>query len=575
MSRSLTRVLAEVVPQVLSELDLDVVLTRVVQAAQELTGARYAALGILDASRTELERFLTRGIDEETRARIGPLPRGHGVLGELIRDARPLRLSDVGSHPRSYGFPAGHPPMGSFLGVPIVVRGEAFGNLYLTEKAGGFSEEDEDTAVSIAELAAIAIDHAQRYSGAEERRGELEGAIAALRATTDIARALSGHTDVEALLELAAKRTRAVVSARTLAIGLVQADMLSIAAAAGDGAADLVGQSMPLADNVAGSALRSGRSERTAGELHRARFAHEGLEGLAVEPRGALYVPLVLGGRTLGALIALDRLVDGPEFSSEDSMLMEACAVSVSTALTAAQSLSAERRSAHLAAAEDERRHWARELHDETLQSLASLKLGLEAVRKLGRLDAFETAIDQATAQLDIDIDNLRALITDLRPAALDEIGTEAALRSLAQRAESRFAFEVAIDIDLAYEQGRATTRHHPDLETAIYRIVQEALTNANKHASPSRVTVDLVEDETTVELRIRDDGRGFDPTARAEGFGLAGMRERAELLGGTLDIRSPPGEGTRVEVTLPAHRRAEAGAATEQADPPRAGHGA
>jgi GAF domain-containing protein len=486
MSRDADSVLADVAPQVLSELDMPVVLDRVLAAARELTGARYAALGVLNETRSQLSRFVTNGIDEETRARIGSLPRGHGVLGELIRTPVPLRIDDVGSHPRSYGFPADHPPMHSFLGVPVLIGGEAFGNLYLTEKEGGFTEEDEQAVVRLAELAAIAIDHAQRFTDVDERRGELEGAVAALHATTDIAKALSGHADLEAVLELAAKRARAVVSAQVLAIGLARADELAIAAAAGEGAAELIGHSMSLSDSVAGAALRSGRTRRAAGELHRARLTQDGLGGVSPPPHAAVYVPLVLGGRTLGALIAMNRLRDGPEFSEEDEMLLEACAVSVATAVAATQSLTIERRSGRLKAAEDERRRWARELHDETLQSLASLKLRMASALKNGRLDAYEAAVVEACSQLDIDIDNLRALITDLRPAALDELGTEAAIQSLAERARSRTGLEVAIDIDLDWEEGRAATRHHTDLETAIYRIVQEALTNAQSTVRPS-----------------------------------------------------------------------------------------
>jgi signal transduction histidine kinase len=566
------RVLSEVVPEVLSELDLDVVLERVLTAARELTGARYAALGVLDGSKGELARFLTLGIDDALRPVIGPLPRGHGVLGELIRNPTPLRLDDVGSHPRSYGFPTGHPTMHSFLGVPILVRGEAFGNLYLTEKTSGFTDADEDAAVRLAQLAGIAIDNARRFTAADERRGELEAAVAALQATTDIARALSGQTDLEAVLELAAKRTRAVVSARTLAIGLARANQLAIAAVAGNDAAELMGRCMPLDDSVAVAALRSGHAERVAGDLHRLRFAQGGLGGLAHQSEAALCVPLILGERSVGALIALDRLTGGPAFSDQDELLLEACAVSVTTAVAAAQSFSAERRSARLAAAEDERRRWARELHDETLQGLASLRFGLEAARTQGRLETFQQAVDQATAQLDLDIDNLRALIADLRPAALDEIGTEAALRSLCGRAETRYGLAISLRLDLAYEHDRAATRHHPDLETAIYRIVQEGLTNAHKHASADRVSVDVLEDETSVKLRIGDDGDGFDASAHSDGFGLTGIRERAELLSGTLDIQSASGEGTTVTVTLPAQRRREVISIAEQPDaaPPR-----
>ena len=144
----------------LSELDLETVLDRLLQTAADLTGARYVALGVLDEARRELARFLTRGIDEATHRAIGDLPRGRGILGVLIDDPRSLRLDDVGDHPRSYGFPPGHPPMRSFLGVPILIRGQAWGNLYLTEKAGGepFSSEDEEAVIVLADWAAIAIE---------------------------------------------------------------------------------------------------------------------------------------------------------------------------------------------------------------------------------------------------------------------------------------------------------------------------------------------------------------------------------------------------------------------------------
>lgn len=210
----------EVAGSVLSDLDVEVVLDRVVNAARELTGARYAAIGVLNASRTGLARFITVGIDEDTRRHIGPLPTGHGVLGELIRDPVPLRLAKVGNHPRSYGFPAGHPPMQSFLGVPVMVAGAPFGNLYLTDKPDGdlFTEADEKAVVLLSEFAGVAIDHAQRYSGSEARRGELERTVAALDATIQISRALGGQTDLATVLELVAKRGRDLVSARALVI---------------------------------------------------------------------------------------------------------------------------------------------------------------------------------------------------------------------------------------------------------------------------------------------------------------------------------------------------------------------
>src|ERR687897_1354825 len=165
------------------ELDLEVVLERLLETARELTGARYAAIGVLDAERRGLERFLTSSVDAATRAAIGDLPRGRGILGLLIDEPHPIVLSDVGSHPRSYGFPAGHPPMTTFLGVPLLIRGEAWGNLYLTEKEGGeFDERDVETITVLADWAAIAIDHAHLFRRSTERSEELERAIEGLEA---------------------------------------------------------------------------------------------------------------------------------------------------------------------------------------------------------------------------------------------------------------------------------------------------------------------------------------------------------------------------------------------------------
>ena len=249
---------------VLAELDLDVVLERVVEAARDLTGARYAALGVLDRSRRELERFITVGIDDETRRRIGALPRGRGVLGELIDDPRPLRLADVGAHPHSYGFPPGHPEMSSFLGVPVLVAGGPFGNLYLTEKAGAeeFSEEDERAVVRLADLAGVAIDHARRYTTAERQRVELQRTVDALEAMIQIARALGGETDLENVLGLVAKRGRALVSARALVIEQEHAGEMVIVATAGKLPEGLLGQRVDVHDSLGAVALRKGHPAR-------------------------------------------------------------------------------------------------------------------------------------------------------------------------------------------------------------------------------------------------------------------------------------------------------------------------
>jgi two-component system, NarL family, sensor histidine kinase DevS len=555
----------EVARSVLAELDLEIVLERVLAAAQGLTRARYAALGVLDESRTELSRFITLGISEDVRAEIGDLPRGRGVLGELIQHPRPLRLTRVGLHARSWGFPPGHPPMESFLGVPIVVEGKPYGNLYLTEKEGGveFTDEDEEAVVLLSEFAGVAIDHAGRYTGARQRGDELARINATLDATSQIARAVGGETDLSVILELVAKRGRALVAARTLLVELVRGDELEVATAAGEFPAEIVGTRLSFDDTVASASLRTRRTQRLEEELNRSRFEQHGVGRLGIAAESGLVVPLVFRNQAYGVLVALDRLEHGPRFNSDDQRLLEAFAASAATAVATATTVAAEQHRQRLAATEGERSRWARELHDDTLQELAALQLRLAAARRNGQAEVLDRAAGEAIRTLQDQIGGLRALITDLRPAALDELGVGGALETLAQRV-ARNGVEVELHLDLAYEGGRASARHTEALEAAVYRIVQEALTNATKHGGVARARVDVVEDERTVRITVRDDGAGFDPTVVGGGFGLLGMRERVELFGGTLGITSAPGSGTTVSVVLPAARR---GAEASRAD--------
>jgi signal transduction histidine kinase len=551
-----TRGVLSVARVVLEDQDLEVVLNRVLESARELTGARFAALGVLDESRTQLARFLTLGIDEATRQWIGPLPTGRGVLGELIQNPRPLRLADVGLHPQSYGFPVGHPPMRSFLGVPIVVAGQPFGNLYLTDKqdAAEFDQDDEDAAVLLAEFAGVAIDHARRYTRAEEHRVELQRTVGALDATIQIARALGGETDLRAILELVAKRGRALVSARALVIELLRGEELVVAAGAGELPVDLVGQRVSVTDTVASAALRAGETQRLAEGLNRRRFEQHGLGHLGLRANDGLVVPLIFRNHAYGVLVAVDQL-DAGEFTAEHQRLLESFAASAATAVATAQSAADERRHPRLAAAEAERTRWARELHDDTLQSLGNLRLMLAAAQRAEKPEAMFAANRQAISQLESDIANLRALITELRPAALDQLGTEAAINALAERLR-RTGLELDVSLDLAYEHGRAGERHTPELETAVYRIIQEALGNAIKHGEARRAVVELLEDDRIVCVTVRDDGDGFDAAQQTDGFGLLGMRERAELLGGTVNVESAPGQGATITAKLPAARR-------------------
>ncbi len=529
----------------LAQLDLEAVLGEVVEVARELTGARFAALGILDGDRQELERFIYVGIDDETGAAIGDLPRGRGVLGELIRNPAPLRLHEVGEHPRSYGFPLGHPPMHSFLGVPIVVRGEAYGNLYLTEKEGGdFDAGDQEAVTILAEWAAVAIFNVRLYAQSEEERGALERAVHGLEATTEISRAVGGQTDRRRVLETIAKRTRALVGAGSLLVLLHDGGRFEVVAAAGECGSEPVGRYVTIGAEGAAEALSA-------------------VQGLGIDARAALLSPLDFRGRQLGAIVALDRLEEGPAFYAEDERLLAAAAASAATAVATVQSVTRERLRQSLRTTERERSRWARELHDSVLQGLGSRRVALSSALKRGDGPGLEAAVTLALEEMGHDIDELRGLITELRPATLDQLGLEAALEDLAKRFEHGAGVKVSADLSIGAE------RLDPELETAVYRLVQESLTNVAKHAGAERVSLQVTAAGSRLDALISDDGRGFDPAAGHSGFGLGGMRERVELTGGELQIESTPGAGTRVMASIPLG--GEAGSGLDEAAGERA----
>jgi signal transduction histidine kinase len=538
------RRLVEVGSTLLSELDLESVLRSVVEAAREVTGAGYAALGVLDEDGQELERFIYLGIDDETRREIGPLPRGRGVLGELIRHPQPLRLPDVESHPHAYGFPPGHPPMHSFLGVPVTIRGEVYGNLYMTEKADGaeFDADDEDSARTLATWAAIAIENARLYTNLSRREAEVGRALRRAETSADIARTVGGETDVDRVLDLVVKRGRALVEARSVLVLLRRKDHLAVAAQAGRVGPEVEKLTIPTDDAVFQAAMQ----ERVSQHLDQGTPPSEARLRERLGAEAALVVPLLFRGRAVGALVALDREAGG-DFDDEDMRLLQAFAATAAIAVGTAQSVEAGRLQQQVEVSEDERRRWAQELHDGVLQSLAAVRITLAAALQApgeDRADRLERAAEGTVEGLEEQITELSRLINDLRPASLERLGLPAALEALAEESSNRGDFEVATEI--VFDADLTS-----DEERGVYRLVQEALNNVVKHAAAGHVAVRVGTADGAVEIEVIDDGSGFDPS-RGPGRGLLGMRERVEMLGGSIDLLSAPGEGTTVRASLP-----------------------
>ena len=522
-----------------AELSLDAVLERIVEAAARVTGARYAALGVIDRAGTTLERFITHGIDAATHAAIGELPRGRGILGVLIRDARPLRLHDLGEDSRSVGFPPNHPPMHSFLGVPILLRGVSYGNLYLTEKeGGGFTDEDEEIVTLLAAQAAVAVENARLYESATEWSRQLES-------LNEIGGAMVSELELPRLLDLVARRLRELIAARLVTIALPAGEGLRIEAADGDGAEAFVGLIFPRHDSKTGRVLERGRSERVDSLLEDPEVHQDA--GRRMGARTGLYVPLVLRDRAIGVLVAHDKLGTDQRFDSADLRLAEQFADRAAVAVDLSRRVARDALRRVVAGQEVERRRLARELHDETGQALTSILLSLRSVEESGSGGDLRKSVSDVRELVVATLQDVRRLAVQLRPQALDDFGLVPALERLVQT----FSEATAISVELEAQLG--DDRLPAEVETTLYRIIQEALTNVVKHAEAKSLSVLLVRREDSVTVVIEDDGLGFDPTStREDGLGLLGMRERVELHDGHLRIESSAGSGTTLVVEMP-----------------------
>ncbi len=520
-----------------SERSLDALLQRLVETAAALTGARYAALGVLDPSGATLERFMTHGIGEETHEQIGMLPRGRGILGVLIREAKPLRIGDLMSDPRAVGFPPNHPPMHSFLGVPILLRGVAYGNLYLTEKEGTveFTDEDEEVATLLASQAAVAIENARLYESTTRWVRQLES-------LNEVSTALVGEFELPRLLGIVCQRLRELLGARVVCVALPDPDdVLRIAASDG---MDLDGLRLPR-NSKTFRILSRKRSERVDSVIDDAEVDQEFARIFGA--RAQVWVPLLVRERAIGVVLAIDKAGADPRFTEDDLRLAESFAQRASVAVDLSERVARDALRRVVAAQELERRRLARELHDETGQALTSILLGLKSLEDVDDPAAVAVAAGDLRELVVATLQDVRRLAVELRPKALDDFGLVPALRRLAENFSDQT--RIAVDVEARLPEERLA----PEIETAVYRIVQEALTNVVKHARARNVSILLSRKNGSVSVMIEDDGQGFDPArGRADGLGLLGMRERAALLGGTLSIESSDGAGTTLVVDVP-----------------------
>jgi two-component system, NarL family, sensor histidine kinase DevS len=526
---------------VTSELSLDTVLQRIVEAAAALTGAKYAALGVIDRSGRALERFLTTGIDPELQERIGDLPHGRGILGVLIRDAEPLRLHDLTVDARSVGVPPHHPLMRSFLGVPIVLRGVAYGNLYLSERENGedFSAEDQEIVMLLASQAAVAIENARLYETAMRWLAQLES-------LTEVGTALAGETELVPLLDLIATRLRPLIDAELVVIALPeQGGDLRVAAAAGRQADEMVGTLLGRTGSKCGRVLERRRSERVDSTFDDMEVDQEFARRMGL--RSGLFVPMLVADRAIGVIATHNRRGPDPRFTEDDQRLAETFAARAAVAVDLADRVQRDALRRVVEGQELERARLARELHDETGQALTSILLGLKQVEDAGSADEARAAAAALRPQIVHTLQNVRRLAVELRPSALDDFGVVPAVERLAET----FAEKSGVAVDV--EANLDTARLPPEIETALYRIVQEALTNVAKHADATHVSIVLTRRDGSVHALVEDDGRGFGASGgEGEGLGLVGMKERVGLLGGRLVIESTEGSGTTIVAEVP-----------------------
>ncbi|MEU7344317.1 histidine kinase [Streptomyces sp. ZL-24] len=523
--------LLEAVLSVGRELDLEQALRSIVEAAAALVDAEYAALGVIGPDGKRLSAFHTVGVDEEQIARIGPYPEGHGILGELIRHPEPLRLPKLSEHPASYGFPADHPPMNTFLGVPIRVRDHVFGNLYLTEKRGGqqFDEDDESVLATLAVAAGVAIDNARLYEESRLRERWLQ-------ANAEITHTLMSGADQGGVLPLIADRAREITASAlsVVAMPVSGTDTLAVELAIGQEADAWRGVVLPVEGTLVGRAFVHRAPVSTADLSHDSPLSVGPPHSDGLGP--AVAVPIGSRDEAQGVVL-LVRQSGGREFTGKETESLQVFAAQAAVAMELAE----RRQDAEQIALLEDRDRIARDLHDLAIQRLFATGMTLQSAGRRVQDGVASERILRAVDDLDETIKIIRSTIFGLRSRD-DE--SAPGLRSRAVRAIGEAAPLLGFAPSVRME-GLLDTHVPGRIADHVMAVLTESLTNIARHAHADRADVVLDTDGKQVRLMVTDNGVGIPAGGRRSG--LANMAERARTLGGDMELESPEGTGARL----------------------------
>ncbi|WP_371582144.1 GAF domain-containing protein [Streptomyces sp. NBC_01314] len=532
--------LLEAVLSVGRELDLEPALRSIVEAAAVLVDAEYAALGVIGPDGKRLSAFHTVGVSEEQIARIGPYPEGHGILGELIHHPEPLRLVKISEHSASYGFPPHHPPMNTFLGVPIRVRDQVFGNLYLTEKRGGaqFDEEDVSVTLTLAVAAGVAIDNARLY--AESRLRERW-----LRANAEIVHRLMAGGERSEVLGLIAEQAREITGAAlaVVAMPMEDTDALSVELALGREADALRGLVLPMDGTLIGEAFSGATAVTSADVTHDERVSAGPPRFSGLGP--AVAVPVGTGESGVRGVLLLVREAGHTAFTEREIDLLRGFAAQAAIAMELAE----RRLEAEEVVVLKDRDRIARDLHDLAIQRLFATGMTLQSAGRFIEHAEASERVSRAVDDLDETIKIIRSTIFGLRTRD----GAEGSgLRARAVRVVGEAAPVVGFAPSVRME-GLLDTDVPKEIADNVVAVLSEALTNIARHARADRADVVLATDGREVRLSVTDNGVGIPSDGRRSG--LRNMVERAEHLGGRLELAEPADGGTSLMWRVPVEK--------------------